>query len=152
MVNETQPQTAKTLHRKASFGLRTALVAMVAIATLLASYRVGYERGRKLGPMVPANISAFKICAREYEVSDIVKSEADAELLINSLRELVEPDSWDVVGKYAEISYSSKSGAFAVSHVWSGHVSVVKYLSTVRELAAGRADLAVVVQDVKSHW
>jgi hypothetical protein len=143
---------AKTLRRKASFGLRTALVAMLAIAVLLTSYRVGYERGRQLGPMVPTNIKAQNIYSREYDVSDIVKSEADAEMLIGSLRQLVEPDDWDVVGGYAEISYSSKSGAFAISHVWSGHVLVVKYLSLVREFAARSADLTVILDDVKTNW
>ena len=146
---------AKMLHRRASFGLKTALVAMLAIAALLGSYRVGYEHGRKFGPMVPTNIKADKSYSREYDVSDIVKSEADAEMLIGSLRQLVEPDDWDVVGGYAEISYSSKSRTFLVSHVWSGHVLVVKYLSLVRDFVGRyrreRVDLDI-LDDVKTNW
>ena len=130
-----------------------AFVVVLAIATLLAAYRVGYERGRRFGPVVPATLNAHSVYDREYDVADIVRSEADATLLINAIQENVEPDSWDSAGGYGEVVYVSKSGTLTLSHVLSGHLSVIRYLGDVREYNTGSAaDLEAAVRDANDHW
>jgi hypothetical protein len=151
MTQGEKPQTTRR-YRLARFGLRAVFGAMLGVAALLAAYRVGFERGRNLGPLVPLNLTATTIYAREYDVSDIVKSEADAQILIASLKERVEVDSWDVVGGYADIRYNAKVNSFTISQVWPGHVSVVKYLSHVREFASGRKNLAASLADAETSW
>ncbi|MCA9166583.1 MAG: hypothetical protein KDB23_02890 [Planctomycetales bacterium] len=130
-----------------------AFVALLMIAALLAAYRMGYERGRMLGPVVPATFSVDRVYTREYEVADIVKSEADAALLIKAIQENVESDSWDVVGGYGEVTCASKSGTLTLSHVLSGHLSMIQYLGLVREnMAVGSVGLEVAVQDATHVW
>ena len=84
--------------------------------------------------------TAHTVYAREYGVSDLVTSESDAEMVIDGLREAVEPTSWAVVGGYAEIQFNADSDGFMVDQTWPGHVSVVRYLSFLREHTTGQQD------------
>jgi hypothetical protein len=128
------------------FGIRTALIAVLLISIPLASYRLGVEHGRTLGPMIPADFSADTLYAREYDIFDIVKSKSDADMLIQSLRATAEPKSWDVIGGYAEVALNSDARTLTVSQIVSGHISVMQYLRDVRDSAAGRSDLADVLE------
>ena len=144
--------------RFARFGLRAVFIAIVVISSVLASYRLGFEHGREFGPIIPSDLDPQRIYDREYDVSDIIHSEADAQLVIDSLSKVVEPDSWAVVGGYAEISFNPDTERFTVSHVWLGHALVVNYLNDVREAAAWRVntniprDLAITVDEAQAAF
>ncbi len=124
----------------ARFGLRTMLVAMLVLASSFASYHYGLNRGRTLGPMVPTNLIPDTVYTREYDVSDLVTSASDAEMVLNGLRESIEPTSWAVAGGCAEIQFNTDSGSFIVDQTWLGHFSVARYLSFLREHTTEQQD------------
>lgn len=128
------------------------MLAMLIASLCFASYRLGVERGREIGPMVPTSISATAIYSRDYDVSDIVKSERDANLVIDAIRESVDTDNWDAAGGYAEMQYDPKSNVLRVSHVWPGHVELVRYLESVREFARNGRGLDVTLSDATSNF
>ncbi|WP_345319187.1 hypothetical protein [Novipirellula rosea] len=138
--------------RWARFSIRTAMLAMLIAAACFASYRMGVNRGREIGPIVPTSISATAIYSRDYDISDIVKSEQDAKLVIAAIRESVDTDNWDVAGGYAELHYDPKSNVLAVSHVWPGHVELVRYLQSVREFARFGRTLDKTLSDASSNF
>jgi hypothetical protein len=132
--------------------IRAALLATLLLALLLASYRLGIEEGRKRGPVVPTDFTAHTLYARDYDISDIVKSKSDAELLIASIRTTAEPNSWDVSGGPAEMAINASSTVLTVSHVNRGHASVVQYLTFVRDLATKGDDLSGLLNDAASIY
>lgn len=121
------------------FGIRTALIAIAAFAICFASFRLDVSRGRTLGPVVPQDISAFTIYTRDYDISDIVDSTQEAGLLLMAIHSSVDRKNWDVRGGYAVLAFDSTHNTMSASHVWTGHVDLVRYLTAVREnLAVGR--------------
>ena len=130
------------------FTIRTAMLLVAVAALCLASYRVGVDQGRSLGPIVPTNISASNIYTREYDISDIAKSDDDAQLLIDAIRSSVDPTNWDMAGGYAELHHDSGSQTLAVSHAWPGHIELVRFLETVREFATYGGGLDTILENV----
>lgn len=137
------------LHSWAKFGLRSSLLATAASAALFASYRIGFDQGRLAGPLVPIDHSASTIYGREYDVSDIVKSESDAEALIAGIRDAVAPESWDVQGGYAVMEFDAGAKTIAIEQIWPHHVLVVDYLHELRRSARriGSPPLARMIED-----
>jgi hypothetical protein len=128
------------------------MLAMLIAAVCFASYRKGLNRGRELGPIVPTSISATTIYSRGYDISDIVRSEGEANLVMAAIRESVDTDNWDVAGGFAEMQYDPSSNVLTVSHVWPGHVELVRYLETVREFARYGRGLDVILTDATSNF
>jgi hypothetical protein len=118
------------------FSIQTAMIAIALAAVIFASYRLGVQHGRSLGPIVPTDVSVTHIYSRDYDISDLAKSDEDAQLIITLIRNSVDVDNWDVAGGYAELRYDPGSQTIAVSHVWPGHVELVRFLQTAREFAA----------------
>ena len=131
------------------FGIGTVFIAFLIISVPLASYRLGLEHGRRTGPVIPPDFSAHTIYDREYDISDIVRAKADADMLIDSLKRTAEPKCWDSVGGYAGVKFNSDSSTITVSHIVEGQISVMRYLSLIRDSALGRRDLADVLEDAQ---
>ena len=129
------------------FTIRTGMLLVAVAALCLASYRVGVDQGRSLGPIVPTNISASNIFTRDYDISDIVKSDDDAQLLIDAIRASVDPTNWDMAGGYAELDHDAGSQTLVVSHAWPGHIELVRFLETVREFATYGGGLDTILED-----
>jgi hypothetical protein len=128
------------------------LFAIAFAAAIFASYRVGIDDGRSLGPIVPTNISATSIYSRDYDISDLVKSDEDAQQLLTTIRNSVDANNWDVAGGYAELRYDPGSQTIAVSHVWPGHVEVIRFLETAREFAAYGGGLEDTLQNATTNF
>ncbi len=128
------------------------MIAIAFAAVVFASYRLGVQHGRSLGPIVPTDISVTHIYSRDYDISDLAKSDEDAQLIIASIRNSVDVDNWDVAGGYAEVRYDRESQTIAVSHVWPGHVELVRFLQTAREFAGFGGGLENVLQNAETNY
>lgn len=104
------------------------------ISLVLVAYRIGYQRGRIEGPILPTNLSTSQIYTREYDVSDILVSQSDADRLLDVVRRKAAAESWAVVGGYAEISFNLENKTLNVDQTWPGHVEVVRCLEQFRDL------------------
>ena len=151
MANLPEQALDRSKNAGLRFGLCSLLIVLVIVSALFGSYRLGYDHGRELGPIIPSNFHPKKLYDREYDVSDIVSSAAEAEMVISSVREMVEQESWDVVGGYASISYNTDAGTFMVSHPWPGHVKFAIYLRLIRDYARGPASLADALAQAEAH-
>lgn len=117
------------------FSLRAAMLATLVAGLTFGGYRIGVQHGRQLGPIVPTNISATNTYSRDYDVTDLTKTNDDAAALIDAIRDSVDEQNWDVAGGYAEMAYNSDSRTITGSHTWPGHVALVRFLGTVREFS-----------------
>ena len=137
--------------RMLRIGLRSALLIVLCIAGLFASYRMGYQQGRRLGPIVPSTLRTTQIYSRQYDVADIIASEKQAAMVIDVLQETVEPDSWDLVGGYGVVNYDPKTSRIEVSHVWLGHVGVLEFLTSIRDYAAEYPNLEATMDQLREN-
>lgn len=136
--------------KRLRFGLRGLLLLVVAAAMLSASYRLGYVRGRQDGPVIPSTINFYRIYSREYSIADLASSPTETEQLAAAVRRSAAPDTWDVVGGYATMEVSTSEMTLAVEYSFSGHVSIVEYLSDLRRSQNGRSKvrLAELIREV----
>ena len=152
MGEATSDATASRKRTLLRFGLRTAFLFILVAAIGTASFRAGFERGRAFGPVVPVDVSSSNLYSREYDVGDLVASKVAAKDLVESLRKIAEPDSWDVVGGFAEVTFDDTKKTLIVAHVWMGHTAVVRYLSTVREFHVTGADIKQALSEAEREW
>lgn len=118
-----------------AFTLRTVFLGLFLVALACTAYHQGYRRGREVGPLVPSDPSASNIYLREYDVAHLAKTAQDGELLVNSLRSCVAPESWSVKGGYAVAQFNDDRDTLLIQQVWPKHVEVV----TCRRFAARNA-------------
>ncbi|QDS95672.1 hypothetical protein FF011L_44720 [Roseimaritima multifibrata] len=134
------------------FSIQSALIAVACTSVIFATYRLGLKHGRSLGPIVPTNVSVNHIYSRDYDISDLAKSDEETELIISTIRKSVDTVNWDVAGGYAELRHDPGSQTIAVSHVWPGHVELVRFLETAREYAAFGRGLEVTLEDASTNF
>ena len=150
-IMKPEPQHQPRAQLWMRFSIRTAMLLVAVAALCIATYRAGVNHGRSIGPLVPTSISASNLYTREYDISDIVASDEDTQLLIDAIRNSVDPTNWDVAGGYAELHHDSGSHTLTVSHVWPGHIDLVRYLETVREFATYGGDLDTVLEKATTN-
>lgn len=131
----SEQTSISTRHAFSRFSIKMLLVAVLIAAGTFAGYRRGVDVGRQQGPIVPTDISDSKIYSRDYDVSDIATTDAELETLVDAIYRTAEPDDWAINGGYAELNHDADEGLLNVSHVWPGHIAVVKFLQTFREFA-----------------
>ncbi len=126
LVSDDKRQKMDSGYRR--FGISTLLLAVLCLAIGLAGYKIGFERGQRLGSVVPARLSG-SIYVQQYDVSDLG---VPLDQLVREVRSSVVIDSWDVVGGYATIRLDEESESLVVEQDLEGHAMVYKYLSEFR--------------------
>ncbi|MCC9602304.1 hypothetical protein LOC67_17250 [Stieleria sp. JC731] len=117
------------------FSVKVLLVVVFVAAAGFGGYREGVEAGRRQGPVVPKDISDTKIYSRDYDVSDLATSEEELKILRDAVIGTAMPEQWASNGGMAELSYKVDESLLQVSHVWPGHIAVVRFLRIFREFA-----------------
>jgi hypothetical protein len=121
------------------------------LSTTFAAYKKWVNDGRAKGPIVPANLDTWTLYTRDYDVSDIVKSESEAQILMDVIYDKCESIRWDINGGYAELAYNSGQIVLSVNNVWTGHVAFVRFLATFREHVRDSGSFDAAIKTARSE-